>query len=259
MRSKWTWLKLIAGVVTAGALLAPSAANASITLPGNNSWNVATTVDSKDAGHTLAYGLDSPQQQTVCTNCVGGESAALGTFDGGTDLTAFMTDVSCNETFFSTNAAHALITQPTPLTWTIGWDDSGGPCFPDGDMNDLVTTISANYRFDGFFSPVNNAPTVNSVNAGRAIPVKFSLNGDAGLDIFAAGSPASQRVTCDSGAAIDPVEETVTAGGSTLQYDATTDTYTYVWKTDKAWAGSCRNLTVTLNDGSEQTALFQLK
>jgi hypothetical protein len=42
----------------------------------------------------------------------------------------------------------------------------------------------------------------------------------------------------------------VTAGSSSLSYDATTDHYTYVWKTKKEWANTCRQLVVTLNDGS---------
>jgi hypothetical protein len=254
---------LIALLVTAGALLAPSAASASITLPGHNSWNVATTVDSKNAFDTLAYGLDSPRQQTVCASCAGGESGALGTFNGGTELIASMTDVSCepNQKFLTTGG-HAQVTQPGPLTWKIGWDD-GGAAFctlPDADFNDLVTTISASYRFDGFLAPVDNGPAVNLANAGRSIPVKFSLHGDAGLDIFADGSPSSRQVACDSGAPTDLIEqETTTAGGSVLQYDASSGTYTYVWKTDKAWVGSCRQMTVKLNDGSAHTASFKFK
>jgi len=35
-------------------------------------------------------------------------------------------------------------------------------------------------------------------------------------------------------------------------HDATTDTYTYVWKTDKGWADTCRELVVKLNDGSTE-------
>jgi hypothetical protein len=49
----------------------------------------------------------------------------------------------------------------------------------------------------------------------------------------------------------------VTAGASRLQYGATTQTYTYVWKTDKAWAGTCRQLIVRLSDGVDHIALFQ--
>jgi hypothetical protein len=32
-------------------------------------------------------------------------------------------------------------------------------------------------------------------------------------------------------------EQTVSAGGSSLQYDALTGKYTYVWKTVKSWRG----------------------
>jgi hypothetical protein len=31
-----------------------------------------------------------------------------------------------------------------------------------------------------------------------------------------------------------------------LQYDAATDQYTYVWKTDKSWAGTCRQLSLAI-------------
>ena len=54
----------------------------------------------------------------------------------------------------------------------------------------------------------------------------------------------------------DAVEETVTAGGSSLQYDATSGQYIYVWKSDKAWAGSCRQLQLAFADGSTQAANF---
>ena len=255
---RYLWL-----IVTAGALLAPSVATASITLPGHNSWSVKTSVDSKDAGDTLAYGLDSPQQQTVCADCQGGESAALGMFNGGTELIAFMSDLSCDpvQSFLSTGA-NAQVTQPAgPLTWQIAWDDGGGGPFceaADADFNDLVTTISASYRFNGFFQPVDNLPTLNGVKAGQSIPVNFSLSGNAGLDIFASGYPQSQQIACDSSEPLDDIEQTVTTGNSSLSYDGT-DTYTYVWKTDKAWANTCRQLDLRLNDGTDHVANFQFK
>ena len=34
-----------------------------------------------------------------------------------------------------------------------------------------------------------------------------------------------------------------------LAYDAATDRYTFIWKTQKAWGGSCATLTVALDDG----------
>lgn len=115
------------------------------------------------------------------------------------------------------------------------------------------------YAFRGFFSPVNKAPTLNSSKAGSAIPVKFSLGGNFGLGVMAAGSPSSRKIACSTGVPVDAIEETVTAGNSSLQYDASSDQYSYVWKSDKSWGGTCRELDVRLDDGSTHTAAFQFK
>ena len=115
------------------------------------------------------------------------------------------------------------------------------------------------YRFTGFFAPVNNTPTLNRVNAGAAVPVKFSLAGDQGLGIFEPGSPSSAALSCDTSEAVDDVEETVTASTSELHYDAVADQYVYVWKTDSAWTGACRVLRLRLDDGSVRTAYFKFK
>jgi hypothetical protein len=115
------------------------------------------------------------------------------------------------------------------------------------------------YNFTGFFSPVDNLPTLNQVKAGSAIPVKFSLAGNQGLNILASGSPSSQTISCSSSAVIDDIEQTVTAGSSSLSYDASTNTYSYVWKTQKSWTGTCRQLIVTLVDGTQHVANFKFK
>jgi probable HAF family extracellular repeat protein len=116
------------------------------------------------------------------------------------------------------------------------------------------------YDFDGFFSPVDNPDVLNRVKAGSAIPVKFSLRGDQGLDIFAEADgssfPKSGPMPCDSKDFVDVVEQTVTANSSGLTYDASTDLYTYVWKTRRDWTG-CRQLVVRLADGKEYRANFE--
>lgn len=129
----------------------------------------------------------------------------------------------------------------------------------DNAGNSVTKTVSyhVSYNFAGFFRPIDNLPSWNSVKAGSAVPVKFNLSGDQGLDIFQANYPASQKIYCDSNAPIDPVEETSTAGSSGLSYNATIDQYNYVWKTDKAWAGSCRQLQVQLKDGTYHNASFK--
>jgi plastocyanin len=117
-------------------------------------------------------------------------------------------------------------------------------------------TVKVVYDFGGFQAPVDAAPTVNTAVAGRALPIKFSLSGDQGLDIFRS-NPKAELVSCDPVAPLDAIEETVTAGSSGLSYDAATDTYTYVWKTDKRWAGTCRTFHLYLKDGTEQHVSFR--
>jgi hypothetical protein len=128
-----------------------------------------------------------------------------------------------------------------------------------GKSGSCAATVTVRYNFSGFFQPVDNLPTVNVVNAGQSIPVKFSLSGNKGLNIFAAGYPLSQAIACNFSGGTSDIEETVTAGASSLSYDAMTDIYTYVWKTDKAWKNTCRQLVVKLNDGTTHVANFQFK
>jgi hypothetical protein len=94
------------------------------------------------------------------------------------------------------------------------------------------------------------------MKAGASVPLKFGLGGDFGLDIFAAGYPTSRKISCEPGLPTEPVEETVTVSASGLRYDASAGQYIYVWRTDKAWSGTCRELVLKLKDGSEHTAKF---
>ena len=119
------------------------------------------------------------------------------------------------------------------------------------------TLMEVKYPFAGFYAPVDNRMT-NAMRAGTAVPVRFSLGGDLGLNIFAAGYPRSRQVMCDTGAAVDLVEETVVAGGSSLSFDAGPGRYLYVWKTDSTWTG-CRELLLKLSDGEEYRATFTLR
>lgn len=150
--------------------------------------------------------------------------------------------------------------------------DSGDPCVLerafDGAGNFVVTALTvdasewslvrkATWPFGGFKAPVDGGSVVNTAKAGSAIPVKFSVGGYRGLDIFASGYPRTTKVDCLSGAPTDAIETTVTAGASSLAYDARTDTYTYVWKTAKTAKG-CFVLDLGLADGSQHTARFKL-
>jgi len=178
--------------------------------------------------------------------------------------TATSTVVNYTAPTGSDNCSGATTTQTAGL--------ASGASFPVGTTTNTyrVTDAAGNfaecsfhvtvlYNFTGFFSPVNNLPTLNVVNAGRAIPVKFSLSGNKGLSIFVANSPQSGVIPCDASAPAADLTETLNAGNSSLNYDATADQYNYVWATSNSWAGTCRQLVVTLKDGTTHTANFKFK
>jgi DNA-binding beta-propeller fold protein YncE len=159
---------------------------------------------------------------------------------------------SSSVTVNSTPASGSVL--PVGTTTVNATADDGA-----GHTSNCSFTVTVQYNFAGFFPPVANLPVFNVVQAGRAIPVKFSLSGDKGLGIFAPGSPSSGPIACNSSDPATLLEDTVTAGGSSLNYDPSTDQYIYVWKTQAGWAGTCRQLVVQLNDGSIYRANFRFK
>jgi arabinogalactan endo-1,4-beta-galactosidase len=115
------------------------------------------------------------------------------------------------------------------------------------------------YPFNGFLSPVANPPIANPENAGRAIPINFSLGSNQGLGVIVRGYPTVTQVDCKSEAPIGIPVGAATAGNSGLSYDSSSDTYTFVWKTSKSLAGTCQQFTLLLVDGSDHLAYFQFK
>jgi hypothetical protein len=91
------------------------------------------------------------------------------------------------------------------------------------------------------------------------VPIKFSLGGNYGLGVIAATYPKSSPIGCSGSTASTTITETVNAGSSSLAYDAASGQYTYVWKTDKAWAKTCRQFVMRFTDGKEATAKFEFK
>ncbi len=103
--------------------------------------------------------------------------------------------------------------------------------------------------FGGFKPPVYSLPTVNVVNAGSTVPVKFTLSGATSLSID------SQRVDCTT---LVPVGETPVApampGGTVLTQSG--NSYQFNWQTDAAWANSCRRLTLRIPAAADAVAYF---
>lgn len=234
-------------------------------IPPNFTFPTGTTVITYTA--TDASGNSTTATQTVTVH----ESPAIApVISCPADVTVFLP--------VNSTATSMAVSYPAPTatdncsTPTITTDHASGSIFPvgttvvtvtatdaDGNHSSCQFNVTVLYNFSGFFQPVDNLPVLNVVTAGKAIPVKFSLSGDKGLNIFAANSPSSLTINCDSSAPQDDIEETVNAGGSSLSYTALTDQYNYVWKTQSSWKNTCRQLVLKLNDGTEHRANFKFK
>lgn len=146
---------------------------------------------------------------------------------------------------------------PDPCVVSRGFAASGA-----GDAQVTVRTSQfsiwnvgkLSYTLKAGLEPVNLPPVVNTTKAGGAVPVRFKLGGNRGLDVFATGFPKSSVMTC-SGGSKDEVELTLPLAKSSLVYERLTQQYIYLWKTDKTWRG-CRDLVLTFRDGSSTTAHF---
>jgi hypothetical protein len=119
----------------------------------------------------------------------------------------------------------------------------------------------------GFEVPVHNGyGTLNPVIAGDAVPLKFTAGGYKGLDVLFSNSPYSRQVNCETLATEDPEAEDITPrpypvaainpGNSKLTVSAQ-GRFNFPWLTDAAWAGTCRELVMTLDSGKQHRAFFE--
>jgi archaellum component FlaG (FlaF/FlaG flagellin family) len=238
--------------------------------------------DPADADFTLSTNVPEEQETENATtgsrtvrDAVGNETT-VGPYTFKVDRKAPEVTLSCPSEQILQNTSDVVATwRATDGGSGVAGDDSGEialdtsqvgtqtATLPAGSVRDRVgnqseaanCNYSVIYRWSGFFRPVDNPTVWNVVKAGSAVPVKFSLAGFQEMDILS-GTPKVVWVPCTNGAS-DQIDEASTAGNSGLHYDATTDQYIYVWKTDRNWAGNCAKLVVTLKDGTSHEAWFR--
>lgn len=254
----------------------PDVVSGAIASDNCSSGSGITITQSPATGTLVGLGLHSI---TITATDAAGNSSAASTSFTVNDTTAPTLTCPANVVLHlpeNSSATSMAVNFPAPTATdncsapTVTTSIASGSVFPVGTTTVSATatdaagnsstcafTVTVLHNFTGFFPPVGNLPTMNTVNAGRAIPVKFSLSGNKGLNIFASGYPASGVIACNSSDPTAEVSETVTAGGSSLTFGG--DQYNYVWKTEGSWAGTCRQLVVKLNDGSEHRANFSFR
>lgn len=119
-----------------------------------------------------------------------------------------------------------------------------------GNASSVTRNYRVMYRFDGFLAPLADFPEFSSLDAGETVPVKFSLGGDQGLGVLAAGAPTWTAIDCSSGTPLGAAS----SPQKTLSYHAATDRYLLRVESNAAWRGTCRQLGVTLADGMTHRA-----
>ncbi|MGE3957057.1 MAG: PxKF domain-containing protein [Vicinamibacterales bacterium] len=154
-------------------------------------------------------------------------------------------DGSFETTGQSVTFSAATLTAPGTRTVQVRVSDVAGAA------SIATATVDITYNFTGFYQPIDPLPVANRMTAGQAVPVRFSLGGDRGTQVLS--SVSSVPVACPAGPS-DVVENLSTAPRSNLILEG--GFYIYIWKTDKAWEGQCRLLTLTTNDNVSHEALF---
>jgi hypothetical protein len=130
-----------------------------------------------------------------------------------------------------------------------------------GNVVTKTVKYFVHFGFLGFFTPVDNQPTLNSVKAGNTVPLKWKLRNAAGGEITSLDvvlSVSSQTIKCPS-SPVDAIEEVVQPALTPLRYDTSAMQYVYTWQTQKTWAGTCRRVFVAFTDGTDAQADFILK
>ena len=135
-------------------------------------------------------------------------------------------------------------------------DDDG---LADGTIVDPggLVIVENVYQFSGFREPITTG-ALNTVKAGSTVPVKWRLtdgNDSAVADPASFVGLTAVLTACGTGLVDDVIEATSTNTG--LQYKGNGE-WQYNWKTPKGATG-CRQLRLTLGDGSVHTSAFAFK
>jgi hypothetical protein len=114
--------------------------------------------------------------------------------------------------------------------------------------------VTCTAQFGGFQPPIAAPPALNQANAGSTVPTKFTLSEQGGAPDTAAVF-ASQQIDCTTKAPSGPIVPAQTPGSRELESSG--DRYSFNWKTDRAWQGTCRQLIIRLQDVADPVAFFR--
>ncbi len=210
-----------------------------------------TDSDGATAGDTFTVSVVDTTAPSVVL--VGGPADGSSHYFGSTPAAPTCTatdivdsDVACNVAGYSSAVG-------THTATGSGTDDSGNT----GSAAATYTVLA--WTLGGFYQPVDMGGVFNVVKGGSTVPLKFEVFAGP-TELTATNVVQSFRVftiPCEGGAPTDNIEVTST-GGTSLRYDGTGGQFVQNWATPRA-AGTCRQVVLTLQDGTAISANFKLK
>lgn len=207
---------------------------------------------------TVNDGLGGTSSATVTVSIIDTKSPVItcpsnvtGTFGSPVQLGfAAATDLVTLNPIITNNAPSTFPLGLTTVTWTAK-DTSGNTASCTQTVN-----MASLYTFNGFFRSVRNPPYVNILGVSDSVALKFSLGGNRGLGILAAGTPTVSPISCPAGPLNTAKDIDTRKNG--LFYNTAAGIYSYIWRPSLALKGTCQKFTLKLNDGSEHSLFFKI-
>jgi YVTN family beta-propeller protein len=169
--------------------------------------------------------------------------------DGGSGLASCEGDVPSGAVLDTSSAG--------PHTFTVTARDAAGNTSTVTHKYTVADPgTGPGYDFGGFLGRIQDGAPVK---AGDIAPIVFSLGGDLGLDVLAAGSPSTGRVDCDHPGTPTTTEPALSKAGRGLFFNPLTGHYVFLWQTKRSWKDTCRAFVLALNDGSVRQLTVNLR
>ena len=223
-----------AGFVSAGSCADRAGHTASDTQSGINIDKTSPATQIVSPADGAAYELNAPVVSAYsCADALSGVSACAGPVASGVAVNT----ATIGSQVFTVNATDAA-----------------------GNSSAATHSYSVRYGFSGFLNPVASLPSINSANAGRTVPIRYTLRDANGSLIEALASftsLTSAPIACGSSAPAAEAEEIDAAGNAAIRFDV--DKFVFNWKTMAAWQGTCRVLRLSLADGTQHSVMFQFR
>ena len=162
--------------------------------------------------------------------------------DGGSGLAACTGTVA--------DGAALDTTTPGTHSFTVNAADAVG--------NHSTVTVSYGVRFPWLgWQPPLSGDRPNAAQAGRTIPIRFGVGGAGHANVIARVAVAP--VACGGSSAVAAGDPSVTAADWNVPGNHGGGDSMLLWRTSKAFDGSCRQLLVQLTDGSVHRLTFSFR